>query len=76
MEGVQLRGSQGFWQLQVLSGVGGWGSRKCGALEGMAASVGHYAPVFLPGDPRQRSLAGHRLQGHRESDTTEEPLSA
>ena len=51
MEVVQLRGSQGFWQLQVRRGVGGWGSRKCGALEGMAASVGHYAPVFLPGDP-------------------------
>ena len=75
MEVVQLRGSQGFWQLQVLRGVGGWGSRKCGALEGMAASVGHYAPVFLE-TPRQRSLAGHRLQGHRELDTTEEPLSA
>ena len=34
MEVVQLLGSQGFWQHQVLRGVGGWGSRKYSALEG------------------------------------------
>ena len=34
MEVVQLLGSQGFWQPQVLRGVGGWGSRKYSALEG------------------------------------------
>ena len=29
-------------------------------------------PVFLPGESHgQRSLAGHNLQGHKESDTTE-----
>ena len=31
---VQLLGSQGFWQHQVLRGVGGYGSRKYSALEG------------------------------------------
>ena len=34
VEVVQLLGSQGFWQPQVLRGVGGWGSRKYSALEG------------------------------------------
>ena len=33
MEVVQLLGSLGFWQHQVLRGVGGWGSRKYSALE-------------------------------------------
>ena len=34
MQVVQLLGPQGFWQLQVLRGVGGQGSRKYSALEG------------------------------------------
>ena len=34
VEVVQLLGPQGFWQLQVLRGVGGQGSRKYSALEG------------------------------------------
>ena len=34
MEVVQLLGSQGFWQHQVLRGVGGSGSRNYSALEG------------------------------------------
>ena len=34
MEVVQLFGSHGFWQHQVLRGVGGQGSRKYSALEG------------------------------------------
>ena len=33
MEVVQLLGSWGFWQHQVLRGVGGWGSPKYSALE-------------------------------------------
>ena len=33
MEVVQLLGSQGFWQHQVLRGVGGQGSRKYSALK-------------------------------------------
>ena len=38
----------------------------------MAASIGQYAPVFLPREPRslKRSQAGHSLQGHKELDTT------
>ena len=45
----------------------------------MATGIGQYAPIFLPGDPSppwQRSLAGHRLQGRRESDVTEATLRA
>ena len=34
VEVVQLLGSQGFWQHQVVSGVGGQGSRKYSTLEG------------------------------------------
>ena len=29
--------------------------------KGMTTSVGQYAPVFLPGEPPDRSLAGHSL---------------
>ena len=40
----------------------------------MATSIGQYTPVFLPGETRwQRSLAGHSLQGRKESDTTKAP---
>jgi len=37
----------------------------------MATSIGQYTPVVLPEEPApwQRSLAGHILQGHEESDT-------
>ena len=34
MEVVHLLGSQGFWQYQVVRGVGRLGSRKYSALEG------------------------------------------
>ena len=34
MKVLQLLGSQGFWQHQVLRGVGGQGSREYSALEG------------------------------------------
>ena len=34
MEVVQLPGSQGFWQHQVLRGIGSQGSREYNALEG------------------------------------------
>ena len=37
----------------------------------MATSIGQCAPVFLPGEPP--SLAGHSLQGCKDSDTTEVP---
>ena len=49
VEVVQLLGLQGFWQHQVLRGVGTWGSRKCSALEGYGNQIGQYTPVFLPG---------------------------
>ena len=41
----------------------------------MAASVGQYGPVFLPGEPPlwQRSLESHSLQGRKESDTMKRP---
>ena len=48
MEVVQLLGSQGFWQHQVLSGVGGQGSRKYSALEGCGNQYWQYNLVFLP----------------------------
>ena len=39
--------------------------------KGMATSIGQYTPVFLPGEnPRERSLAGHILQGCKELDRT------
>ena len=51
VEVVQLLELQGFWQHQVLRGVGSWGSRKYSPLEDMATSIGQYTPVFLPGEP-------------------------
>ena len=42
VEVVQLLGPQGFWQHQVLKGVGGLGSRKYSALEGL---VNQYWPI-------------------------------
>ena len=50
MEVVQLLGLQGFWQHQVLRGVGSEGSRRYSALEGHGTSIGQHAPVFLPGE--------------------------
>ena len=51
--------------------------------KGMATSTGQYALVFLTGEAllperfsSQRSLAGHSLQGRKESDTTETTLCA
>ena len=43
----------------------------------MVTSIGQYTPVFLPGDlpPWQRSLAGHSLQGCKESDKTKWPYA-
>ena len=59
MEVVQLLGLQGFWQHQVLRGVGSWGSRKYSALEGRATSVGQYAPVLA--NTLQYSCLGNPL---------------
>ena len=69
-EVVQLLGSPGFWQQQVLRGVGGSGSRKCSALEGMATSIGQHTTATLAwGNPptekpgRPQSTRSHR-DGH------------
>ena len=43
MEAVQLLGSQGLWQHQVLRGVGSYGSRKYSALEGCGKQ---YWPIY------------------------------
>ena len=48
-------------------------------LKGMATRIGQYAPVFLPGESSfltEKSLAGHSLKGHKESDTTKVTLCA
>ena len=45
--------------------------------KGMATSIGHYAPVVLPGEPPppwQISLAGHSLQDRRGLDKTKVTL--
>ena len=78
MEVVQLLGSQGFWQHQVLRGVGGWGGRRYSAPKGTAACSGQYLQYSCLEDPspQQRSLAGHSLQGCKELDTTKTILSA
>ena len=78
VEVVQLLGSQGSWQHQVLRGVGGWGSRKHSALEGHGSQcwpVRTRVPAWRP-PPWQRSLAAHSLQGRKESSWTEGTLWA
>ena len=79
MEVVQLHGSQGFWQHQVLRGVGVWGSRKYSALEGTTEDeiVGWYHQLnghgWTPGvGDGQGGLACCGSWGHKESDTTEQ----
>ena len=51
MEVVQLFGSQGFWQHQVLRGLEAGEVGNIVLQKGMLASLGQYAPVFLPGEP-------------------------
>ena len=47
------------------------------AGKGMAASIGQYTPVSLPGEPHgQRRLADRSPQGRKELDTTEATLRA
>ena len=47
MEVVQLLGLQGFWQHQVLRGVGSQGSRKYSALEGYGNQYWPIHPSIL-----------------------------
>ena len=71
-----LLGLQGFWQHQVLRGVAGQGSRKCRALEwyGDLHWPIRFSALAWRTPPWQRSLAGHCLQGCKESDATEATL--
>ena len=62
VEVVQLLGLHGFWQHQVPRGVGGEGSRKYSALEGMTTSTGQYTSIFLPGEPFSLTEKTGRLQ--------------
>ena len=70
MEVVQLLGPQGFWQLQVLRGVGSQGSRKYSALEGdgnqcwpiRASTLAWRTPLTeKPGKPQSRVAKSQTL---------------
>ena len=50
MEVVQLLGSQGFWQHQVLRGLEARAAGNIVLSKGVATSIGQYAPVCLPGE--------------------------
>ena len=74
---------KGYWQHQVLRGLEARAAENIVLYKGMATSTGQYALVFLTGEAllperfsSQRSLAGHSLQGRKESDTTETTLCA
>ena len=76
MEVVQLLGSQGFWQRQVLRGVGGEGSRNYSALGGDGSQYWPMHSSVLAGESPSltESLAGHSLQGHKKSYTVKGTL--
>ena len=70
VEVVQLLGPQGFWQLQVLRGVGSQGSRKYSALEGdgnqcwpiRASTLAWRTPLTeKPGKPQSRVAKSQTL---------------
>ena len=77
MEVLQLLGSQGFWQHQVLRGVGSYGSRKYSVLEGYSKQ---YWPIHSSILAWRTILTekpvGLSPQGHKELDTTEATLHA
>ena len=67
---MQLLGSQGFWQLQVLRGVDGQGSRKYSALEGygnqhwpMHYRILAWRSPFLTEKPGRRQSTGLQRVG-------------
>ena len=71
MEVVQLLGSQGFWQHQVLKRVG---SRKYSALEGNQYwPIGSSILVWRNPLPDKEAWQAS-LQGHKELDRTEVTL--
>ena len=75
MEVVQLLGSQGFWQHQVVRGVGGWDSRKYSALEGhgnqywpMRSSILAWRNPSLTENPGRPQSTGSQRVRHDQSD--------
>ena len=75
MEVVQLLGCQGFWQHQVLRGVGVWGSRKYSALEGygnqywpIRSSMFAWRTPSLTEKPGRPQSTGSQRIGHYRSD--------
>ena len=75
MEVVQLLGCQGFWQHQVLRGVGVWGSRKYSALEGygnqywpIRSSMFAWRTPSLTEKPGRPQSTGPQRVGHYRSD--------
>ena len=66
VEVVQLLGPQGFWQHQVLRGVGSQGSRKCSALEGDGNQCWPIrASILAWRTPLTERPGSHHLQGCR-----------
>ena len=77
MEVVQLLGSQGFWQHQVLRGVGGQGNRKYSAVEGYGNQYWPICSRILAWrSPLTEKPAGRSLQGRNQWDTTHATLCA
>ena len=75
MEVVQLLGSQGFWQHQVLRGVGGQGSRKYSALKRygnqswpICSSILTWRTRSLTEKPGRPQSTGLQRVGHYRSD--------
>ena len=62
MEVVQLFDSQGFWQHQVLRGMGVKIVGNKVLWKGMATSIGQYTPVFLSGELPSLTEKPDRLQ--------------
>ena len=75
MEVVHLLGLQGFWQHQVLRGVGGEGSRKYSALERYGIQYWPIRSSVLPGEtpsltekPSRPQSTGLQRGGQYQSD--------
>ena len=75
MDVVQLLGSQGFWQHQVLRALVARAEGNIVLWKGMATSIGQHAPVFLPGEapsltekPGRPQTTGLQRVGHYQSD--------
>ena len=75
MEVVQLLGSQGFWQHQVLRGVGGQGSRKYSALKRygnqswpICSSILAWRTPSLKEKPGRPQSTGSQRAGHDRSN--------